>query len=79
MATSSKETGIRLVVWMAVGQVIYFSYGFWHSKLRLSRRSNSVAVIDKFVAPFESQTKQSAENENLTEMSIFNVEKQNNI
>lgn len=40
MATSSKETGIRLVVWMGIGQVIYFSYGYWHSKLRFPKATD---------------------------------------
>lgn len=45
MATSSKETGIRLVVWMGIGQVIYFTYGYWHSKLRYAKKHDNDAVI----------------------------------
>jgi APA family basic amino acid/polyamine antiporter len=28
------ENWLRLVLWLCVGLVIYFSYGYWHSKLR---------------------------------------------
>ena len=28
------DTWIRLVVWTALGILVYFSYGFWNSKLR---------------------------------------------
>jgi APA family basic amino acid/polyamine antiporter len=28
------ENWYRLIVWMVIGLVIYFSYGYWHSELR---------------------------------------------
>ncbi|CAF2974020.1 unnamed protein product [Rotaria sp. Silwood2] len=30
----TKTTCYRFLVWTALGQIIYFSYGFWHSKRR---------------------------------------------
>ncbi|CAF0960448.1 unnamed protein product [Rotaria sordida] len=30
----TKGTGFRFLVWTALGQIIYFSYGFWHSRQR---------------------------------------------
>ncbi|CAF0746562.1 unnamed protein product [Rotaria sp. Silwood1] len=32
MTGVTKATGFRFLVWTAIGQIIYFSYGFWHSK-----------------------------------------------
>ena len=32
MLRVSKTTAFRFLVWTAFGQIVYFSYGFWHSK-----------------------------------------------
>ncbi|KAJ3342738.1 hypothetical protein HDU93_001310 [Gonapodya sp. JEL0774] len=31
--SGNKETAIRVAVWLAIGFVLYFGYGFWHSNL----------------------------------------------
>ena len=42
MATISKISAYRFLVWTGIGQIFYFSYGFWHSKRRLSRRAKPI-------------------------------------
>jgi len=73
MITSSKETGIRLAVWLGIGQVIYFTYGYWNSKLRVTaKRTSSVVVVDPLSPMPEGQT---IENEYTTEMDVLNEKK----
>ncbi|CAF1650122.1 unnamed protein product [Rotaria magnacalcarata] len=69
MVTSSKETGIRLGVWMGIGQVIYFSYGFWHSKLRNSQQLEPVTGFDNIGTELGEE---STKNEYVAEMDVFN-------
>ncbi len=38
----SKETGYRYLVWTGIGQIVYFSYGYWHSKRRQRKRMESL-------------------------------------
>jgi hypothetical protein len=68
MITSSKETGIRLAVWMGIGQIIYFTYGYWHSKLRFPKKiTSTVAMVT--LAP------QPTTNESVPETPVSQVEK----
>eukprot|EP00123_Amoebidium_parasiticum_P018863 comp24306_c2_seq2/m.45660 comp24306_c2_seq2/g.45660 ORF comp24306_c2_seq2/g.45660 comp24306_c2_seq2/m.45660 type:complete len:545 (-) comp24306_c2_seq2:282-1916(-) len=34
MSSTGVETLYRFLVWLAVGLIVYFSYGLWHSKMR---------------------------------------------
>lgn len=47
-----KETWYRLLIWTAIGQIVYFTYGFWHSKKRQqlmsyppSRRNSDIELV----------------------------------
>ncbi len=50
----SKETGFRFLVWTGIGQIVYFSYGFWHSERRHSSREESVKSTRKLLPTVES-------------------------
>ncbi|CAF4936940.1 unnamed protein product, partial [Rotaria sp. Silwood2] len=41
MTSVTKATVYRFLVWTAIGQVLYFSYGFWYSKRRKLFRNES--------------------------------------
>ena len=32
---------LRLIVWLAIGQAVYFGYGRWHSHLRQGGAANT--------------------------------------
>jgi len=53
LINASMETGIRIGVCMGIGQIIYFSYGFWHSKTRLRKRGESINSTSEFLSTTE--------------------------
>ncbi|CAF2982145.1 unnamed protein product [Rotaria sp. Silwood2] len=58
----TKATGFRFLVWTALGQIIYFSYGFWHSQQRqLLRNEPNLNMID-LVPTISSAVEQHMEN-----------------
>src|SRR5690349_1437268 len=54
LITISKGTAIRFGIWMAIGHIIYFSYGFWHSKARLQKQRDSFTSSSDLVPRSES-------------------------
>ncbi len=50
LVNTTKGTAIRFGVWMGIGHIIYFSYGFWHSKTRLQKRQDSCASINELIS-----------------------------
>ncbi|CAF1442022.1 unnamed protein product [Adineta steineri] len=72
MATSSKETGIRLGVWMAIGQVIYFVYGYRNSKLRNPKPIESNLAMNNLTVQKDEQP---TSNESVVEHNDSKVEK----
>jgi hypothetical protein len=59
----SEATRYRFLVWTVIGQIFYFSYGFWHSKRRPSARDHSVQNTVEPLAIVESVMIQSMSTE----------------
>jgi APA family basic amino acid/polyamine antiporter len=42
-------TAIRFGIWMGIGHIVYFSYGFWHSKARIHKRQSSFISMTELI------------------------------
>ncbi|CAF4521807.1 unnamed protein product [Rotaria sp. Silwood1] len=59
----TKPTGYRFLAWTVLGQIIYFSYGFWHSKRRKLMKSKYVSSTVELLPTVETVMGQYAQNE----------------
>ncbi|CAF3347124.1 unnamed protein product [Rotaria sp. Silwood2] len=62
MSGITKSTGFRFLVWTALGQIIYFSYGFWHSKRRKLIKSASITSSAELLPTVTNATEQYTQN-----------------
>ena len=47
LITTSKGTAARFGIWMGIGHIVYFSYGFWHSRTHSSEQQNLENPMDE--------------------------------
>lgn len=45
----TKGTAVRFGIWMVIGHIVYFSYGFRHAKMQLQTREDSFASVNELV------------------------------
>ncbi|CAF4477903.1 unnamed protein product [Rotaria sp. Silwood2] len=74
MKSVTKTTGYRFLVWTALGQIIYFSYGFWHSKRRNLMQSEFIANTIGLVPVAESITEKCTQNGSGSDLVSKNTE-----
>ncbi|CAF1647947.1 unnamed protein product, partial [Rotaria sordida] len=66
--------GYRFLVWTGLGQIIYFSYGFWHSKQRKLRKITSIATALELLPTVANVTEQYTQNGLESESANGNTE-----
>ncbi len=49
LINTSKGTAIRFGIWLAIGHIVYFSYGFWHTRARVLKRLDTNINMDGIV------------------------------
>lgn len=52
----TRGTGIRYGIWMGIGHVVYFSYGFWFSKAHQERLKESRVSLEDLVTSSPAYT-----------------------
>ncbi|CAF3413645.1 unnamed protein product [Rotaria sp. Silwood1] len=70
----TKPTCYRFLVWTAIGQIIYFSYGFWHSKRRKLMKCGSVASNIDLVPTVTNAMEPYTNNESESDLASVNTE-----
>jgi hypothetical protein len=74
--TGIKEGAIYVfLVWTAIGQIFYFSYGFWHSKRRPPARDHSVQSTMELLPTVDSTMMQSRRTESESDLASDIIEK----
>ncbi len=63
MIRVTKATGYGFLVWTAIGQIVYFSYGFWHSQKRKRTAETSARASLLTVATVEGTMNEYIHNE----------------
>ena len=62
LINTTKATAARFGVWMAIGHIVYFLYGFWHSRAHVLKDQNTDVCMDDivpteaYVIPYESKS-----------------------
>ena len=80
LSNTSKLIAYRFLVWTAIGQIIYFSYGFWHSEGRSSVRNGDDSNSKDFHSNMEIYVLDDiSSNVQLTEVSDINTDKDDGI
>ena len=64
ICTSTKETIYRLLAWMAIGWILYFAYGYEHSKAQIDR------IALPSLGPADMRTEEEREEEYLHVMEM---------
>jgi hypothetical protein len=47
LINTTKGTGVRFAVWIAIGHIFYFGYSFRHAKARLPSRQHSILTVNE--------------------------------
>ena len=76
MKDTSKEAGLGLLVWTAIGQIVYFSYGFWHSKRRRRALEQSLTTTSELPSIVEATAMEYIYNESVSQFTNKATESQ---